>query len=131
VATQHQPRGQGPGDAIEHVAHRIGDEVIVDSYDSVERAMSWYYYLKGKLRFPFAASCIARRQSSPLRVEERVEVVGMASEDECMSEALVVVTRSKAKLAVPLGQIKCDSGDEQTCQAVKDWHYWLGRGCTY
>ena len=22
VATQHQPRGQGPGDAIEHVAHR-------------------------------------------------------------------------------------------------------------
>ena len=22
MATQHQPRGQGPGDAIEHVAHR-------------------------------------------------------------------------------------------------------------
>ena len=110
---------------------RIDDEVIVDAYDSTERAMSWYYYLEGKLHFPFAASRIARRQSSPLKVGERVEVVGMASEDECMSEALVVVNRSKTKLAVPLGQIKCDSGDEQTCQAVEDWHYWLARGYTY
>ena len=45
-----------------------------------------------------------------------------------MLEVLVIVTRSKAKLAVPLGQLKCDSGDEQTCQAVGDWHYWLARG---
>jgi len=111
--------------------HRIVDEVIVDAYDSIERAMSWYYYLEGKLRMPFAASCIVRRQSSPLKIGERVEVVGMASEDECTSEVLVVVTRSKAKLAVPLGQLKCDSGDEQTCQAVKDWHYWLARGYAY
>ena len=111
--------------------HRIVDEVIVDAYDSIERAMSWYYYLEGKLRVPFAASCIVRRQSSPLRIGERVEVVGMASEDECTSEVLVVVTRSKAKLAVPLGQLTCDSGDEQTCQAVEDWHYWLARGHAY
>ena len=48
-----------------------------------------------------------------------------------MSEILVVVTRSKAKLAVPLGQLKCDSGDEQTRQAVADWHYWLERGYVY
>ena len=111
--------------------HRIVEEVIVDAYDSVERAMSWYYYLEGKLRMPFAASCVVKRQSSPLKVGERVNIVGMASEDECMSEVLVVVTRSKAKLAVPLGQLKCDSGDEQTCQAVEDWHYWLARGCAF
>jgi hypothetical protein len=55
----------------------------------------------------------------------------MASEDECMSEVLVVVTRSKAKLAVPLGQLRCDSGDEQTCQAVEDWHYWLAPGYAF
>jgi hypothetical protein len=57
--------------------HRIVEEVIVDAYDSVERAMSWYYYLEGKL---------VKRQSSPLKVGERVNIVGMASEDECMSE---------------------------------------------
>ena len=111
--------------------HRIVDEVIVDAYGSIERSMSWYYYLDGKLRFPFAASCIVRRQSSPLKVGERVEVVGMASEEECMSEVLVVVTRLEANLAVPLRQLKCDSGDEQTCQAVEDWHYWLARGYAF
>jgi len=111
--------------------HRIAEEVIVDAYDSVERAMSWYYYLEGKLRMPFAASCIVKRQSSPLKVGERVNIVGMASEDECMSEVLVVVTRSKAKLAVPLGQLRCESGDEQTCEAVEDWHYWLARGYAF
>ena len=41
--------------------HRIVEEVIVDAYDSVERAMSWYYYLEGKLRMPFAASCMVKR----------------------------------------------------------------------
>ena len=83
------------------------------------------------MRFPFAASCIARRQSSPLKVGERVEVVGMASEDECTWEAIVLVTRSKAKLAVPLGQLTCESGEEQTCQAVEDWQYWLARGYAF
>jgi hypothetical protein len=111
--------------------HRIVEQVIVDANDSVERAMGWYYYLEGKLRMPFSASCIVKRQSSPLKVGERVNIVGMASEDECMSEVLVVVTRSKAKLAVPLGQLRCDSGDEQTCQAVEDWHYWLARGYAF
>lgn len=111
--------------------HRITEEVIVDAYDSVERAMGWYYYLEGKLRMPFAASCMATRQSSPLELGERVEVIGLASEDECMSEILVVVTRSKARLAVPLGQLKCHSRDDQTCQAVEDWQYWLARGYTY
>ena len=28
-------------------------------------------------------------------------------------------------------EAKCDSGDEQTCQAVEDWHYWLGRGYSF
>lgn len=42
-----------------------------------------------------------------------------------------VVTRSETNLAVPLGQLKCDSGDEQTCRAVEDWYYWLARGYAF
>jgi hypothetical protein len=93
--------------------HRIVEEIIVDAYDSVERAMSWCYYLEVKLRMPFAASCMAKRQSSPLEIGERVEVIGMASEDECMSEIPVFVTRSKTRLAVPRGRLKCHARDEQ------------------
>lgn len=34
---------------------RITMEAVVDAYDEVERAMSWYYYLEGRLHFPFNA----------------------------------------------------------------------------
>ncbi len=32
--------------------HRVIDEIVVDAYNEVERAMSWYYYLEEKLEFP-------------------------------------------------------------------------------
>src|SRR6185312_16595510 len=59
--------------------NRIDMEIVVDAYDSVERAMGWYYYLENKLEFPFTAHCIARRAVSPLRVKDEAEVVGMAA----------------------------------------------------
>lgn len=34
---------------------RIHNEAIVDAYGSEEKAMSWYYYLEDKIRFPFQA----------------------------------------------------------------------------
>lgn len=37
---------------------RIDNEAIVDASPE-EQAMSWYYYLEGKIRFPFQAKCIA------------------------------------------------------------------------
>jgi hypothetical protein len=40
---------------------RIVMEVVVDTYDEVERAMTWYYYLEDRLHFPFTAICIAKR----------------------------------------------------------------------
>jgi hypothetical protein len=37
---------------------RIENEAIVDARPE-EQAMGWYYYLDGKIRFPFGAKCIA------------------------------------------------------------------------
>ena len=37
--------------------HRIDYEAVVDAYDEIERAMGWYYYLEGKITFPFEAIC--------------------------------------------------------------------------
>jgi hypothetical protein len=61
---------------------RIHDEAIVDAGPD-EQAMSWYYYLEGKIRFPFQARCIAAKDVSPLRKGEIIEVVRMATEDAC------------------------------------------------
>lgn len=108
---------------------RITMEIVVDAYDTPERAMGWYYYLQDQLQFPFTATCTARRAISPLRVKDEVEVIGMPDEDECEHEMFVTIRWEKDGLAVPLAQLKpINATHKQTQQAVEDWHYWVKMG---
>lgn len=93
--------------------------------------MGWYYYLENMLKVPFTGQCRLKRSTSPLKVGQTVQVIGMADEDDCMSEIFVRIAYGKSELAVPLEQLDCQSPDEATCQAVADWHYWLARGYGY
>jgi hypothetical protein len=84
-------------------------EIVVDAYDSDERAMGWYYYLEGKLSFPFTARCTVKRAISPLQVKDEVEVIGMPPEEECGREMFVTIrwdNDDDEGLAVPLSQLK-------------------------
>ena len=111
--------------------NRIAFEIVVDAYDAAERAMGWYCYLQDQLQVPFKATCRSAHSTSPLEVGVEVEVVGLASEDDCMAEIFVLVKYAKSQLAVPLEQLACHALDEPTCQAVADWHYWVARGYDY
>lgn len=109
--------------------HRITMEIVVDCYDEHERAMGWYSYLQDQIRFPFTAICNAKRAISPLRVKDEVEVIEMSPEEECGHEVFVTIRWEKDGLAVPLAQLKpIAATDEQTKQAVADWHYWVSMG---
>jgi hypothetical protein len=108
--------------------HRIEMEAVVDAYNSEERAMGWFYYLEERLKFPFKARCASKREISPLRVGEDMDVMGMACEQECESEMFVRVRWCGRRLAVPLSQLEPLAADPETKEAVADWHYWLGRG---
>ena len=107
---------------------RITMEIIVDAYDESERAMGWYCYLQDKLQFPFTAKCIAKRAISPLRVKNEVEVIDMAPEEECEHEMFVIIRWERERLGVPLSQLKPVAADEETVQAIEDWHYWIKQG---
>lgn len=112
--------------------HRITMEIIVDAYGPDEQAMGWYCYLEDQLRFPFAATCVARRAISPLKVKDAVEVIGMPGEGECGREMFVTIRWDRDGLAVPLAQLQpARSADAQTKQAVADWHYWVRMGYTF
>ena len=67
---------------------RIAMEIIVDAYGLEEQAMVWYYYHKDTIEFPFSAVCCGRRSISPLKIDDKVKVVGMADEGECEKECL-------------------------------------------
>ena len=103
-------------------------EAIVDAYGPEEQAMGWYYYLEDKIQFPFQGRCIQVRNISPLRKKERVTVVRMAPENECMHEMFVKVQWQGRTFGVPLAQLQPISVDEETQEAVADWHYWVARG---
>ena len=107
---------------------RISMEIIVDAYGPEEQALGWYYYLDENLHFPFSARCVARRTISPLEPGDKVEVVGMPPEEDCEHEMFVLIRRKSHPLAVPLMQLEGIEVDEETRQAIEDWHYWVDRG---
>ena len=106
---------------------RIENEAIVDARPE-EQAMGWYYYLEGKIRFPFSATCSAANAVSPLRKGETVEVLRMAPDDVCEHDMFVQIRWSGRKLAVPLSQLTAVEPDESTAEAIGDWHYWVAQG---
>ena len=108
--------------------NRIHEEAIVDAYGPEEKAMSWYYYLEGKLSFPFRAKCTASKITSPLKNGENVEVLRMAPDEACATDMFVLVRWQDRKLAVPLAQLTAIDPDESTAEAIDDWHYWVAQG---
>ena len=93
--------------------------------------MGWYYYLEGKLRFPFTATCIKRRATSPFKIGESLSITGLAPEDDCMSEIIVLSEWHGRSLGVPLAQLRPRKVDAATKQGIDDWHYWIAMGYRY
>jgi len=49
---------------------RIYDDILVDTYGEEDaEIMSWYYYLEGRMSFPFHALCIKEMPQSPLSLK--------------------------------------------------------------
>jgi hypothetical protein len=115
-------------DDDEEREERINNEIIVDAYGPEEQALGWYYYLEEHLHFPFTARCIAQRAISPLKVGEQVQVVGMPPEEDCEHNMFVLIRRKSDQFGVPLIQLEGVNVDEETRQAIGDWHYWMKRG---
>jgi len=107
---------------------RITMEIMVDAYGEEEHAMSWYYYLDDVLSFPFKAECSIERNTSPLRKGEIVKVLGMSDIDDCMKEMFVQIEWQGREMGVPLVQLEPIGVDDETQQAIDDWHYWVAMG---
>ena len=105
---------------------RIHNEAIVDAYGPEEQALGWYYYLDNKVQFPFSARCIASKVVSPLRKGETVEVRGLAPEESCAHDMLVLIRWHSRNVAVPLSQLTAVDADESTVEAIADWQLLAG-----
>jgi hypothetical protein len=102
---------------------RIHNEAIVDANGSEDKAMSWYYYLENKIRFPFQAKCIVANLASPIKKGETAEVRRLAPDDACSTDILVLIRWQGRSMAAPLSQLAPVDPDESTAEAIGDWHY--------
>jgi hypothetical protein len=116
----------------ENREHRIKTEIIVDAEDKEERAMGWYYYLDDNLNVPFIATLKKKSRKTATVEEKKVEVLGMAPDDECLKDMYVEVVEPNGKdedvFTAKLSDIVAIDADEETKEAIADWHYWLARG---
>lgn len=104
---------------------RIAMEAIVDCYDEYEVATGWYCYVQDRLSTPFTATWVSKRREN----SKIVQVVGMASDDECERELCVEIELDGGIFSVPLNSIEpADDTDPETQQVIGDWHYWIGQG---
>lgn len=77
----------------------IEKQIAAEAHRVEERATSWFHarilawhaYMEDRIHFPFAATCISRYASSPLRIQDRVEVIGLADESRCEYDLFVEI----------------------------------------
>lgn len=103
-------------------------EILVDTYEEEEFALSWYYYLENKITFPFKARCTVRKEADPLSIGDEFEVFGMALEEECEEEMFVNTEWQGEPITVLLTHLEGVGVDDETREAIEDWHYWVSRG---
>jgi hypothetical protein len=60
---------------------------------------------------------------SPLEPGDEAEVVGIAPDKECQHEMFLLIRWRPHPLAVPLMLLEGIQVDEETQQAIEDWHY--------
>lgn len=107
---------------------RIAAEVIPYAKTDEDQENVWYYYLEDKLNFPFKAKWKSEgRRSSPTE-GAAVEVLGMASENDCTEDMFVEVLYQKEVFSVSLTDLEIVAADSATQEAIADWNYWMSRG---
>lgn len=111
--------------------HRIDFEIVVDAYNEDEAAMGWYCYLQDHIAFPFTARCSERIGTTILKEGEKVTVLEIAEEEECEKEIYVAVKWKGQFLNIPLSQIVEADTDDDSIQAIEDWHYWVEQGHSF
>lgn len=60
-----------------------------------------------------------------------MEVIGLAPEDDCMREIVVLAKWQGRKLGLPLSQLEPLKAAAKTREAVKDWQYWVEVGYAF
>jgi hypothetical protein len=60
-----------------------------------------------------------------------VKAVEMVEEEDCTNDMIVIIQFRDRAVGVPLAQLEPITDNLRMIEAIKDWHYWIGRGHTF
>jgi hypothetical protein len=83
------------------------------------------------MTFPFMATVEAAQLRGLSPESGPLEVVGLAPEDDCMNQMVIVAKSEGRSVHIPLSACVCREVSESTLRAVEDWQYWVARGYVF
>lgn len=104
---------------------RIAEQILADTYSEEEAISAWRCHIEDAIKFPFTAICVKKLAISALKKGEVVEVLGIAPEDEYITDIFVIIEWQGHKLGVPLVQLKPVKSSPKTKQVIEDWRYYM------
>ncbi len=110
---------------------RIDMNIIVDAYNEEERRIGWHCYLDNCWDEPFQARLITKGNRRNPQKWQQVEVLGMASEEDCRRDMLAEIRLQEGDLedvlTAPLVDLDPLDANDTIQQAIGDWQYWCDR----
>ena len=105
--------------------HRIIYEVIVDAYDDVEQAMSWYYHMAENLELPIKAKANLplRGGKTEQKIVKIIEIDPKSEEGRAIRLGITEGTSQRVQYISPEMLESVDTSDENL-EILNDWLYW-------
>jgi hypothetical protein len=107
---------------------RIANKILAAAQEGEEAALAWYYHLEEIFRAPFTARLRAPQSGAPLNEGDTLTVLELADVAACREQIMITADYNGQPFTIPLAHLDPLDADEETTEAVADWHYWLARG---
>ena len=107
----------------------IRNEILVDYKDIYERNMSWFYYIRDEIEFPFIAY-IEFKDLERRKLFRKINVLDLLDYDpgfEHNLELKVEFQMSDYIMECPISKLEKIKAPESTIKVIELWKYWISQ----
>lgn len=90
----------------------------------VGSVVAWRSYVIRATAFPFTATYLAQNTTKPFCSGAKVQVIGLAKEEQSNVSLFAKVMDGQGSILIPLERLEPFGESVHRTEAVRDWHYW-------
>lgn len=108
---------------------KIWNEIVVDCNDEYDQKMSWCYYLRDELEFPFIAYMPLKTiEDLGGKLSKRINVIGISTDDSNLDEHKDIMIEAEFDeyiMEFALSKIINIRASNSVKDAIGLWRYWI------